>query len=205
MLSHFSHVQLSVTLWTVTCRLLYPCDFPGKNTAVVCHALLQRVFSTQGSNLHLLCLLHWQPGSLPPVPPGKPTKTTTEQYNSWCFLAVPATSLLLTSLLLDAVGLKWYCGIVLYTHYKGHKSIVTRRGCMHVTMYTRHMNWLMDWTCEPASTSSEVLQQEGSYVGDLLYFQSAKLIFIPFLWCHSLALHCLLPNEEVPQGGTRLS
>ena len=34
-------------------RLLCPWDFPGKNTAVVCHALLQRVFLTQGSNLHL--------------------------------------------------------------------------------------------------------------------------------------------------------
>ena len=27
---------------------------------------------TQGLNLHLLCLLHWQPGSLPLAPPGKP-------------------------------------------------------------------------------------------------------------------------------------
>ena len=26
-----------------------------------------------GLNPHLLCLLHWQAGSLPPVPPGKPT------------------------------------------------------------------------------------------------------------------------------------
>ena len=30
------------------------------------------LFPTQGSNPHLLCLLHWQPGSLPLVPPGKP-------------------------------------------------------------------------------------------------------------------------------------
>ena len=30
----------------------------GKNTGVGCHALLQRIFLTQGSNLHLLCLLH---------------------------------------------------------------------------------------------------------------------------------------------------
>ena len=34
--------------------------------------LLQTVFSIQGWNLHLLCLLHWQTGSLPLVPPGKP-------------------------------------------------------------------------------------------------------------------------------------
>ena len=37
-----------------------------------CHALLQRIFLTQGLNLHLLCLLHWQLVSSPPVPPGKP-------------------------------------------------------------------------------------------------------------------------------------
>ena len=37
-----------------------------------CHALLQEIFPTQGSNPHLLCLLHWQAGSLPLAPPGKP-------------------------------------------------------------------------------------------------------------------------------------
>ena len=34
-------------------------DSPGKNTGVVCHALLQGIFPTQGSNP---CLLHWQAG-----------------------------------------------------------------------------------------------------------------------------------------------
>ena len=38
-------------------RLLCPWDSPGKNTGVGCHSLLQGIFSTQGSNLHLL---HWQ-------------------------------------------------------------------------------------------------------------------------------------------------
>ena len=47
-------------------------DSPGKNTGVGCHALLQGIFPTQGLNPHLLCLLHWQVGSLPLVPPGKP-------------------------------------------------------------------------------------------------------------------------------------
>ena len=37
---------------------LCPWDFPDKNTGVGCHALLQGIFPTQGSNLHLLCLLH---------------------------------------------------------------------------------------------------------------------------------------------------
>ena len=44
---------------------------PGKNTGVGCCALLQVIFLTQGSNLHLLCLLCWQVGSLPLEPPGK--------------------------------------------------------------------------------------------------------------------------------------
>ena len=35
-------------------RLLCPWDFPGKNTGVGCHALLQGIFSTQGSNPGLL-------------------------------------------------------------------------------------------------------------------------------------------------------
>ena len=46
-------------------------DSPGKNTVVGCHALLQGIFLTQGSNMHLLCLLCWQVGSLPLAPPGK--------------------------------------------------------------------------------------------------------------------------------------
>ena len=31
-------------------------DSPGKNTGIGCHALLQEIFPTQGSNPHLLCL-----------------------------------------------------------------------------------------------------------------------------------------------------
>ena len=37
-----------------------------------CHALLQGIFPTQGSNPSLLSLLQWQVGSLPLRPPGKP-------------------------------------------------------------------------------------------------------------------------------------
>ena len=37
-----------------------------------CHCLLQGIFPTQGSNPHLLHLLHRQAGSLPLAPPGKP-------------------------------------------------------------------------------------------------------------------------------------
>ena len=37
----------------------------GKNTEVSCHFLFQGILPTQGSNLYLVCLLHWQVDSLP--------------------------------------------------------------------------------------------------------------------------------------------
>ena len=43
---------------------------PGKNTGVVCPALLQGILPTQGLNPHLLRLLHWEAGSFPLAPPG---------------------------------------------------------------------------------------------------------------------------------------
>ena len=46
-------------------RLLYPWNFPGNNTGVGCHFLLQGIFPTQGLNPCLLHLLHWQADSLP--------------------------------------------------------------------------------------------------------------------------------------------
>ena len=51
-------------------RLLCPWNFPGKNTGMGCHALLQ-IFLTQRLNPCLFCLLLWQVSSLPPVPPGR--------------------------------------------------------------------------------------------------------------------------------------
>ena len=48
---------------------LCPSDFQSKTTGVGCHFLLQGVFPTQGSNLHLL---HWQVGSLSVTHQGSP-------------------------------------------------------------------------------------------------------------------------------------
>ena len=45
-------------------RILCLWDFPGKNTGVASHFLLQVIFLTQGSNWSLLHLLHWQADSL---------------------------------------------------------------------------------------------------------------------------------------------
>ena len=64
-LSSNSSSILFCTAWTVTAWPLCPWDFPGKNTGVCCHFLLQGIFSTQGSNPGLLIgkqiLYHWAP------------------------------------------------------------------------------------------------------------------------------------------------
>ena len=67
-----SHVRLFATPWTVAYQAPLSMGFPSKNTGVAYHAFLQGIFPTQGSNAHLLFLLHWQAGSLPLPPPGKP-------------------------------------------------------------------------------------------------------------------------------------
>ena len=63
-----SHVWLFVTPWTVASQAPLSMGLSSKNTGVGCQTLLQGIFMTQGSNPCLLCLLHWQVGSLPQVP-----------------------------------------------------------------------------------------------------------------------------------------
>ena len=48
-----SHVRLFAPPWTVAYQAPLSMDFPGKNTGVGCHFLLQEIFLTQGSNLGL--------------------------------------------------------------------------------------------------------------------------------------------------------
>ena len=69
-------------------RLLYPWDSPAKDTGVGCHGFFQGIFPTQGSNPHLLCLLHWQASYLPLVPTGKPiikciSASSTKTLSLW--------------------------------------------------------------------------------------------------------------------------
>ena len=67
-----SHVWFFATPWTVACQGPLSMGFSRQEYGVGCHAHLQGIFPTQGSNSRLLCLLHWQAGSLALVPPGKP-------------------------------------------------------------------------------------------------------------------------------------
>ena len=65
-----------------SCLTLYnpmDCSLPGssvhgflqESTGLGCPFLRQGMFLTQGSNPHLLCLLHWHVSSLPLAPSGK--------------------------------------------------------------------------------------------------------------------------------------
>ena len=71
MLSHFSRVQLCDSMVCSPPLWICPWDSPAKDTGVGCHVLLQGIFPTEGLNPCLLCLLHWQAGSLPLAPLGK--------------------------------------------------------------------------------------------------------------------------------------
>ena len=59
-LSCFSRVWLFVILWTIVHQALLSLEFSSKNTGVGYHFLLQGIFSTQGSKLHLLRLLYFR-------------------------------------------------------------------------------------------------------------------------------------------------
>ena len=70
-LSHFSCIPTLCN--PMDCRppgSSVPGILQAKNTGVGCHALIQRIFPAgKGLNLRLL---HWQAGSLPLAPAGKP-------------------------------------------------------------------------------------------------------------------------------------
>ena len=71
-LSHFSCVQLCEILWTVSCQAPLSMILQARILEWVTMPSLQGIFPIQGSNPHLSHLLHWQAGSLPPAPHGKP-------------------------------------------------------------------------------------------------------------------------------------
>ena len=70
----FSHVWFFATPWTVPARLLRPWGFPGKNTGVGRHFLLQGIFPTQVSH---------SADSLPSEPPGNFSGYTFKRNESW--------------------------------------------------------------------------------------------------------------------------
>ena len=88
MLSLCSNVCLFATQWTVAHQAplsmgLRKHKNPDKNTGMGCHVLLQGIFLPQVWNLSLLHLLHWQEGSIPLVPPGKPRGNVSQHNKSY--------------------------------------------------------------------------------------------------------------------------
>ena len=57
-LGHLSHVWLFVALLTLAHQASLLMGFSRQEHWSGCHALLQQIFPTQGSNLTLLCILH---------------------------------------------------------------------------------------------------------------------------------------------------
>ena len=58
--SHFSHVRLFAAPWTVACQVPLSMEFSRQEHWSGCLFPLQGILLTQGSNPHLLCLLHWK-------------------------------------------------------------------------------------------------------------------------------------------------
>ena len=70
--------------------------FSSEDAGVGCHALLQGIFLMQWPKQCPLSLLHWQAGSLPLVPPGKPSYPIEKNYHRliksiWSMLGVVRT------------------------------------------------------------------------------------------------------------------
>ena len=86
--SLLSHVRLIATLWTAASQAPLSVGFSGKNTGMGCHALLQGIFLTQGSNSCLFHLLHWQASSLPLVPITYCPDPKRVQEVNCCFVTV---------------------------------------------------------------------------------------------------------------------
>ena len=59
-LSHFSHVQLFATLWTVTCQAFLSMGFSRQEYWSGLPAILQGIIPALGRNPCLLCLLHYR-------------------------------------------------------------------------------------------------------------------------------------------------
>ena len=72
-----SHVWLFATPKTVACQAPLSMRFPSQEYwSALPFPSPGEIFLTQGSNLCLSSLLHWQAGSSPLAPPGKPAGNT---------------------------------------------------------------------------------------------------------------------------------
>ena len=109
MLSCFSLVWFFAILWTVASQADSSVHgiLQARIQGVGCHAFLLEIFPTQGSKLHLWCLLHWRAGSLPLLPSERPSCVVTEDLKGTVgdvCLFCPGTSIIWKSWGNDYLG-----------------------------------------------------------------------------------------------------
>ena len=115
----FSLSVLSDSVWSygqLPARLLCPWDFPGKNTGVGCHFLLQGIFLTQGSNSPLLCLPHCRLILLLLSHQGSPGMSGDSCLFSAAFLK-KTTSYIWLTLKCGSKAIKTACHILFYAKF----------------------------------------------------------------------------------------
>ena len=128
-LSHFSPVQFFVALWTAACQAPRSMGFSRQEYWSGSPCLLQRIFPTLESNLSLLCLLHWQGGSLPLALPGNPKS--------------------------DISSVQFSCS-VMSDSLRPHESQHTRPPCPSLTTGVHSDSRPSSQWCHPAISSSVV-------------------------------------------------
>ena len=105
---------------------LSPWNFPGKNTEVGCHFLLQGNFLTQGLNLYLL---HWQADSL-----------------ALCYQESPYITVLHGKILSVLLGVIQQCSLVYFYQFVAEMSSRITRGCRQKSNLARqNMLYLLNF------------------------------------------------------------
>ena len=133
------------------------CSLPGSSVHGVlqaripeggCHALLQGIFPTKGSNPCLLRLLHWQADSLPLVPPGKPLV----RFQALPDFVPPQDFCICSSLWLEYSSTLPYCFffflIYLWLHWvftaaSGFSLVTVSRGHSSLQCKSFSLQWLL--------------------------------------------------------------
>ena len=125
-------------LWPT--RFLCPWDFPGKNTIMCCHFLLQGIFLTQRLR-SLMWLLHWQVGSLSLSHLGSPTELANNLKKKNVASKSKFTSLSL-----------YLPGLVILNCYNSSSAILKSEKAM--APHSSTLAWKIPWTEEPSRLQS---------------------------------------------------
>ena len=133
-------------------------DSTGENTGVGCHALLQGIFLTQGSNSLVLRLLHWQAGSLPLASPGKPSPRSPGYQPEGRLMRFPSLSFsrLFLNLPLRFLtrGFSWHNWWMMMLSSRSRMSI--SRSASSCSRRRSSSSWFFCWSAARVSSSSQV-------------------------------------------------